>query len=125
MEFFKAAFLDRDVDVGFAQRGRRHGRPVAAPPAGCRRVVVSVVRRSMARPHAAMIHQAAGRAPAAIAAPITAMPSAEPTWRLVAATAAATPAWARGRPETAVSVIGALTKPKPRPNSAYVRERSA
>jgi EmrB/QacA subfamily drug resistance transporter len=50
-------------------------------------------------------------------APITATPRVEPSWRLVEATAAATPAWARGIPETAVLVIGALTKPKPTPNS--------
>src|ERR1041385_326315 len=51
--------------------------------------------------------------------PITAMPRAAPTWRLVEAMAAATPAWERGMPETAVFVMGALTKPKPRPNRAY------
>ncbi len=33
------------------------------------------------------------------------------------ATAAATPAWALGIPDTAVLVIGAFTNPKPMPNS--------
>ncbi len=33
--------------------------------------------------------------------------------------AAATPAWARGMPETAALVIGALTKPKPTPKVTY------
>ena len=33
--------------------------------------------------------------------------------------AAATPAWARGIPETAALVIGALTKPKPMPKITY------
>src|SRR6266702_6167366 len=47
--------------------------------------------------------------------PITATPSDEPTCLLVEATAAATPAWARGMPDIAVVVIGALTRPKPRP----------
>lgn len=54
--------------------------------------------------------------PAASTAPTTATPSVWPSWRLVEATAAATPAWARGMPETAVLVMGALTKPKPTPN---------
>ena len=49
--------------------------------------------------------------------PITATPSDEPTCLLVDATAAATPAWARGMPDMAVFVMGALTSPKPRPNS--------
>ncbi len=53
--------------------------------------------------------------PAASTAPTTATPRVWPSWRLVEATAAATPAWARGMPETAVLVMGALTKPKPTP----------
>ena len=44
-------------------------------------------------------------------APTTATPSVTPTCRLVEATAAATPAWAAGMPETAVLVIGGLTSP--------------
>src|SRR5579872_5642255 len=56
--------------------------------------------------------------------PITATPSDWPTWRLVEATAAATPACARGIPETAVLVIGGLIVPKPRPNSAYTTPRN-
>ena len=47
--------------------------------------------------------------------PTTATPRVWPTWREVEAMAAATPAWARGMPETAVLVIGAFTKPKPMP----------
>ena len=49
--------------------------------------------------------------------PITAIPSELPTWRLVEATAAATPAWVRGMPDTAVLVIGAFTMPNPAPNT--------
>lgn len=49
--------------------------------------------------------------------PITATPTDYPTCLLVDATAAATPAWATGIPDTAVFVIGAFTRPKPRPNS--------
>ncbi|WP_425559877.1 hypothetical protein [Kitasatospora paranensis] len=54
---------------------------------------------------------------AVTAVPITATPSDWPTCRLVEATAAATPAWASGMPETAELVIGALTSPKPIPKS--------
>ena len=49
------------------------------------------------------------------AAPTTATPRDWPTWRLVEAMAAATPAWARGMPDTAVLVIGAFTMPVPIP----------
>jgi len=45
------------------------------------------------------------------AEPMTAMPRAEPIWRLVEATAAATPARLRGMPETAEMVIGGFTMP--------------
>lgn len=55
----------------------------------------------------------AGTVPAANTEPITATPRVAPTWRLVEATAAATPAWLSGMPDTAVFVIGALTNPKP------------
>ena len=48
-------------------------------------------------------------------APTTATPSVIPTCRLVEATAAATPAWAGGIPETAVFVIGGFTSPEPSP----------
>ena len=50
-------------------------------------------------------------------APTTATPSVWPTWREVVAIAAATPAWARGIPDTAALVIGALTNPKPSPKT--------
>ena len=49
-------------------------------------------------------------------APITATPSVIPTWRLVEAIAAATPACAGGIPDTAVLVIGGFTSPDPRPS---------
>ena len=52
--------------------------------------------------------------------PMTATPSDWPTCRLVEATAAATPAWLIGMPETAVLVIGAFSMPKPRPKIVYV-----
>ena len=51
----------------------------------------------------------------ATAAPTTATPSDWPIWRLVEAMAAATPAWERGMPDTAVLVIGAFTRPVPIP----------
>ena len=50
-------------------------------------------------------------------APTSATPSDWPTWRLVEATAEATPACAGGMPETAVFVIGGLTEPKPIPKT--------
>ncbi len=51
-------------------------------------------------------------------APTVATPMACPNCREVVAIAEATPAWARGIPETAAFVIGAFTKPKPTPNTA-------
>jgi hypothetical protein len=56
--------------------------------------------------------------PPAATAPNTATPSVMPTWRLVVATAAATPACAGGIPDTAVLAIGGLTSAKPKPNTA-------
>ena len=50
-------------------------------------------------------------------APSTATPSVAPTWRLVEATAAATPACDGGIPVIAVFVIGGLIIPVPMPNS--------
>ena len=47
--------------------------------------------------------------------PTTATPRVEPIWREVLAMAAATPACARGMPETAALVIGAFTSPNPMP----------
>ena len=46
-----------------------------------------------------------------------ATPRAEPTWRLVEATDAATPAWAAGMPVMAVLEMGGLTTPKPTPKT--------
>src|SRR6478609_8257196 len=51
-------------------------------------------------------------------APTTATPSVWPTCREVVAIAEATPAWARGIPDTAAFVIGALTNPNPSPKTA-------
>ena len=50
-------------------------------------------------------------------APTTATPSVWPNCREVVAIAEATPAWARGIPDTAAFVIGALTNPKPSPKT--------
>jgi hypothetical protein len=47
--------------------------------------------------------------------PATATPKVDPTCLEVEAMAAATPAWARGIPDTAASLIGALTHPLPMP----------
>ena len=88
------------------------------------RLVLATPSASTQAPAPAMIHQpgrlAAARSlaiapcePVLITEPMIATPSAAPTCRLVEATAAATPAWERGMPETAVLVIGALTMPKP------------
>jgi hypothetical protein len=56
-------------------------------------------------------------------APSTATPSVIPTCLLVDATADATPACAAGIPETAVFVIGGLTRPLPSPNRKYAVSR--
>src|SRR3954452_10705825 len=93
-----------------------------------RRPVLSRPSTSTPTPQPTMIHQptwlaaakssAVGpRTPETTAAPITATPSEPPTCRLVDATAAATPACARGMPDTAVLVIGALTIANPNPNT--------
>ena len=58
-------------------------------------------------------------------APTTATPSVWPTCREVVAIAAATPAWARGIPDTAAFVIGALTNPKPSPKTTYAASSHA
>src|SRR2546429_8460032 len=55
--------------------------------------------------------------------PNTATPSVRPTWRLVVATAEATPACADGIPDTAVLAIGGLTSAEPRPNTAEAPRR--
>src|SRR5204863_5931222 len=77
-----------------------------------RLVVAMMPSTSTAPPHAVSVHHSA---PEATSAPTTATPSVWPTWRDVVAIAAATPACARGNPETAALVIGALTNPKPMP----------
>ena len=51
--------------------------------------------------------------------PTIATPRLVPIWRLVVATAAATPAWLRGIPDTVVFVMGALTTPCPMPKARY------
>src|SRR5262249_54854611 len=53
----------------------------------------------------------------ATADPVSATPSDPPIWRLGEATAAATPAGARGTPETAVWLIGGFTRPLPTPKA--------
>lgn len=53
--------------------------------------------------------------PPATSAPVIATPRVAPTWRLVEATEAATPACSMGMPDTAVLEIGALTNPSPIP----------
>src|SRR5664279_81849 len=81
------------------------------------------------RPQPAMIHHANRLAstkparsprlprPELSTEPTTATPSVAPSWRLVEAIAAATPAWLRGMPDTAVLVIGAFTMPNPNANT--------
>jgi selenocysteine lyase/cysteine desulfurase len=92
-------------------------------------VVVTKPRAATVSPRAATIHQpgrVASANPRSIAsprplpamAPNTATPSVMPAWRLVVATAAATPACAGGIPDTAVLAIGGLTSAKPKPNTA-------
>ena len=49
--------------------------------------------------------------------PTIATPRLVPIWRLVVATAAATPAWLRGISDTVVFVMGALTTPCPTPKA--------
>ena len=56
-------------------------------------------------------------------APTTATPSVWPNCREVVAIAEATPACARGIPDTAAFVIGAFTKPKPSPKMTYAAEQ--
>ena len=54
-------------------------------------------------------------------APTIATPRVAPTCRDVEAIAEATPAWARGIPETAALVMGGFTKPKPTPKTTYAQ----
>ena len=90
--------------------------------------LVSIPVSRTATPHPATIHQPTWLASAkpsrngpcsadSTAEPATATPSTEPTCLLVDATAAATPACALGMPDTAVFVIGALTRPNPMPKT--------
>ena len=55
--------------------------------------------------------------------PVTATPMDDPTWRPVEAIAPATPACSFGMPETAVLVIGAVTRPQPIPKMTYAMTR--
>jgi hypothetical protein len=98
-------------------------------------VVVRWPSAATASPRAATIHQPGRVAcanprpislprPPTATAPNTATPSVSPAWRLVVATAAATPACAGGIPDTAVLAIGGLTSAKPRPNTAYAPSRN-
>ena len=56
---------------------------------------------------------------AATTVPDTATPRAAPTWQLVDAMAAATPACDSGIPATALFVMAGFTMPSPTPKSAY------
>ena len=80
--------------------------------------MVAIPRTSTANPQPDMIHHPTWLAAAkltsperaaATAEPMTATPSDWPSCRLVDATAAATPDWDGGIPETAVKVIGEFT----------------
>src|SRR5262249_10639994 len=102
---------------------------VRAAVRSAHRPVVTRPRSRTAAPHPAMIHQPTwlawakptrsgprgARRAGVTPAPPPATPGAGPTWRLAEATAAATPAWERGIPDTAVLVIGAFTMPVPIP----------
>jgi len=92
--------------------------------------VESKARRSTATPQPAMTAHAAWLAvvnpvpmPAATMEPMTATPRDAPIWRLVEATAPATPACSMGIPDTAVLVIGAVTRPEPIPKMTYATTR--
>jgi len=89
-------------------------------------VVTTKASTKTATPHPARVHQPAWLAAArsvwpetaifeVTRAPTTATPSVWPICRDVEAMPAATPAWARGMPDTAALVMGAFTKPKPMP----------
>src|SRR5664279_730845 len=127
------ATFDRSHPTG---AGTPTGRPPPpAAPAATRAavslahpVVVASPSSSTTAPHPAVIHQPAWLAvaklvrsspwmPAVATAPTTATPRDWPTCRLVEAMAAATPACARGMPETAVLVLGAFTRPNPAPKT--------
>src|SRR5206468_4365397 len=105
-----------------------------AAVARAHRPVVSSPMSRTAVPHPVMIHQPAwlawvnptrsGPCSAEVTTdPTTATPRVTPIWRLVEATAAATPACARGMPATAVVVIGAFTMPNPMPRITYAAMR--
>src|ERR1700712_3794355 len=90
-----------------------NNRAVRSALRSARRLVLAAPSTSTHAPAPAMIHQpgrlaetrspgSAPDEPVLITEPTTATPSAAPTCRLVDATAAATPAWDRGIPETAV-----------------------
>ena len=57
--------------------------------------------------------------------PVTAMPRHCPICRLVEAVPEATPAWDTGMPDTAVYVMGALTRPPPMPNTTNATASAA
>src|SRR5260370_23623103 len=103
-------------------------RAVASAVRLAQRVVVTMPSASTPAPQPVTIHQPTWLAAARLVAsgpckrevtadPTTATPSDWPICRLVEATAAATPACDRGMPDTALLVIGVLTRPKPAPNS--------
>src|SRR5664280_1422832 len=127
------ATFDRSHPTG---AGTPTGRPPAPRAAAATRAAVSLAHpvvvaspsSSTTAPQPAVIHQPGWLAvaklvrsspwmPAVATAPTTATPRDWPTCRLVEAMAAATPACARGMPETAVLVIGAFTRPNPAPKT--------
>ena len=90
---------------------------VRSADAVARRLVATRPSTSTTAPKAVSVHQPASAPACGPRSPTTATPSVWPNCREVVAIAAATPAWARGMPDTAVFVIGALTNPKPIPKT--------
>src|SRR5580700_401372 len=128
------------VRGGFAGIGTSvHGRDCSGPSDSSNRCATRFVlardhavsdarpSTSTAAPQAVITHQMACVAVVksvprawlmATIVPETATPMAAPTWRLVEAMAAATPAWDNGIPATALLEIAGFTMPRPTPNSA-------
>ena len=110
--------------------------PCAGADSPARPVVAMKPSTSTTAPQAVSVHQPAGLADDRSAcsdaparevtiAPTTATPSVWPNCREVVAIAEATPAWARGMPDTAAFVIGAFTNPKPSPKMTYAANSHA
>src|SRR5581483_1809352 len=111
----RAPHVQADDDDGDEYRGRDREDPgdhVARP-------VVASATPEIATPQASRSSQPTCGACAVAMEPTSATPRTPPTWRPLEAIAAAVPDCERGMPEMAVFVIGGLTRPKPRPSSAY------